>query len=61
MISRAAHRATEWPWLADAATRLRPGCATRLRDTLADRGTTVTMSGSSLASDPWQLHAKENE
>lgn len=45
----AAHWATEWPWLADAAARLREG--------LAAVGTTVETSVSSRVTDPWTLHA----
>ncbi|MDQ1725989.1 MAG: hypothetical protein QOK14_34, partial [Frankiaceae bacterium] len=52
-IVDAAHWATEWPWLADAAARL--------RETLGDRGTTVATSVSTRVTDPWRLHVKENE
>ncbi|MCK9928577.1 Nif3-like dinuclear metal center hexameric protein [Frankia sp. Mgl5] len=43
-----AHWASEWPWLAGAADRLRAG--------LAARGRTVSTSVSTLVTDPWQLH-----
>ena len=49
----AAHWATEWPWLAAAAERL--------RETLESRGTTVATSVSTRVTDPWRLHVKENE
>jgi dinuclear metal center YbgI/SA1388 family protein len=39
------HWATEWPWLADAANRLRAG--------LAERGTTVGTDVSTAPTDPW--------
>jgi dinuclear metal center YbgI/SA1388 family protein len=39
------HWATEWPWLADAARRL--------RDALAERGTTVSTVVSTTPTDPW--------
>ena len=45
----AAHWATEWPWLADAAARLREG--------LGAAGITVETSVSSRVTDPWTLHA----
>jgi dinuclear metal center YbgI/SA1388 family protein len=45
----AAHWATEWPWLHDAARRL-----TRL---LSGRGTTVETFVSRLVTDPWTEHA----
>jgi putative NIF3 family GTP cyclohydrolase 1 type 2 len=41
----AAHWATEWPWLADAARRL------------AD-ATTVDTAVSTLVTDPWTTHAR---
>ncbi|MDQ1701417.1 MAG: hypothetical protein QOF57_669, partial [Frankiaceae bacterium] len=53
LLVDAAHWATEWPWLADAAARL--------RETLGDRGTTVATSVSTRVTDPWRLHVKENE
>ncbi|MDQ1714248.1 MAG: hypothetical protein QOC60_193 [Frankiaceae bacterium] len=53
LLVDAAHWATEWPWLADAAARL--------RETLGQRGTTVATSVSSRVTDPWRLHVKENE
>ena len=43
-----AHWASEWPWLADAAERLRAG--------LAARGHTVNTAVSTLVTDPWRLH-----
>ena len=43
----AAHWATEWPWLADAAARL--------RDTLAAHGTNVECVVSRICTDPWTL------
>jgi len=45
----AAHWATEWPWLADVAARLREG--------LGAAGITVETSVSSRVTDPWTLHA----
>jgi dinuclear metal center YbgI/SA1388 family protein len=39
------HWATEWPWLEDAAGRLRAG--------LAERGTTVSTAVSTTPTDPW--------
>ena len=53
LLVDAAHWATEWPWLAEAAARL--------RDRLEERGTTVATAVSTLVTDPWQLHMKENE
>ena len=47
----AAHWATEWPWLADAAARL--------RDTLAARGTNVECTVSSTCTDPWTIARPE--
>jgi dinuclear metal center YbgI/SA1388 family protein len=47
----AAHWATEWPWLADAATRL--------HDTLAARGTNVECTVSRICTDPWTLAVPE--
>ncbi len=44
-----AHWASEWPWLAVAAARLR-------RD-LRARGRTVSTSVSAIVTDPWRLHA----
>jgi len=44
----AAHWATEWPWLPDAAERL--------RSELAAIGTTVETAVSRLRTDPWTLH-----
>ncbi|MFP5218947.1 MAG: Nif3-like dinuclear metal center hexameric protein [Actinomycetes bacterium] len=41
----AAHWATEWPWLADAARRL--GAATRVETTVSE-----------LVTDPWTVHAR---
>jgi dinuclear metal center YbgI/SA1388 family protein len=43
----AAHWATEWPWLADAATRV--------RDMVAARGTNVECSVSRTCTDPWTI------
>lgn len=43
-----AHWASEWPWLADAAERL--------RRRLAGRGTTVETRVSTTRTDPWRLH-----
>jgi dinuclear metal center YbgI/SA1388 family protein len=45
----AAHWATEWPWLRDAAHRV----VSRLRDA----GTTVEARVSEIDTDPWTLHA----
>ncbi|MCU1678835.1 MAG: hypothetical protein JWM93_3593 [Frankiales bacterium] len=53
LLVDAAHWATEWPWLVTAASRL--------RDTLAERGTTVATSVSTRVTDPWQLQLKESE
>jgi dinuclear metal center YbgI/SA1388 family protein len=53
VLVEAAHWATEWPWLADAAERLRA--------TLQARGITVTTSVSAQVTDPWRLHVKEIE
>ncbi|MGH3049204.1 MAG: Nif3-like dinuclear metal center hexameric protein, partial [Gaiellaceae bacterium] len=39
------HWATEWPWL--------PRAADRLRATLAERGTTVSIDVSVIPTDPW--------
>jgi dinuclear metal center YbgI/SA1388 family protein len=47
----AAHWATEWPWLADAATRV--------SDTLAARGTNVECVVSRICTDPWTLARPE--
>jgi dinuclear metal center YbgI/SA1388 family protein len=47
----AAHWATEWPWLADAAARL--------RDTLAAGGTNVECAVSTICTDPWTLALPE--
>ncbi|MDX6230863.1 MAG: hypothetical protein QOI76_4253 [Frankiales bacterium] len=46
-----AHWATEWPWLADAAARV--------RDTLAARGTNVECTVSRICTDPWTLARPE--
>nr|WP_101830538.1 Nif3-like dinuclear metal center hexameric protein [Frankia canadensis] len=43
-----AHWASEWPWLGQAAARLRAG--------LAARGRTVSTSVSAIVTDPWRLH-----
>jgi dinuclear metal center YbgI/SA1388 family protein len=43
-----AHWASEWPWLGQAAARLREG--------LAARGRTVSTSVSAIVTDPWRLH-----
>jgi dinuclear metal center YbgI/SA1388 family protein len=43
-----AHWASEWPWLSDAADRL--------RRRLAERGTTVETRVSTIRTDPWRLH-----
>ncbi|PPK95389.1 dinuclear metal center YbgI/SA1388 family protein [Kineococcus xinjiangensis] len=40
-----AHWASEWPWLAD--------CASRLRQGLAERGSTVDLHVSTTRTDPW--------
>jgi putative NIF3 family GTP cyclohydrolase 1 type 2 len=53
LLVDAAHWATEWPWLADAAERLRA--------TLQARGITVTTSVSAQVTDPWRMHVKEIE
>ena len=53
LLVDAAHWATEWPWLADAADRL--------RETLGERGTTVATTVSARVTDPWRLHVKETE
>lgn len=45
----AAHWATEWPWLADAAARL--------EQAMSGRGTTVETKISRVVTDPWTLHA----
>lgn len=44
-----AHWASEWPWLADAARRL--------RDLLAAAGTTVESRVSRTPTDPWTMHS----
>jgi dinuclear metal center YbgI/SA1388 family protein len=44
-----AHWASEWPWLPDAAARLRDG--------LAARGRTVVTTVSTRVTDPWRWHA----
>ncbi|RZS89642.1 dinuclear metal center YbgI/SA1388 family protein [Motilibacter rhizosphaerae] len=44
----AAHWATEWPWLADAAARVRAA--------LEQRGDTVGTAVSTVRTDPWTLH-----
>ncbi|NHC44979.1 Nif3-like dinuclear metal center hexameric protein [Motilibacter aurantiacus] len=44
----AGHWASEWPWLADAAARLRAA--------LAANGTTVETAVSRAVTDPWALH-----
>ena len=49
-----AHWATEWPWLADAAARLHAGVHERT-------GATVTTTVSTLDTDPWTLHAPEED
>ncbi|GAA2759770.1 Nif3-like dinuclear metal center hexameric protein [Actinopolymorpha rutila] len=46
-----AHWASEWPWLDDAAARLRA--------VLAERGTTVETRISTLCTDPWASHADQ--
>ncbi|OAA28629.1 dinuclear metal center protein, YbgI/SA1388 family [Frankia sp. EI5c] len=48
VIVDVAHWASEWPWLAGAADRLRAG--------LAARGRTVNTLVSTLVTDPWRLH-----
>lgn len=53
LLVDAAHWATEWPWLADAATRL--------REALAGQGTTVTTTVSTRVTDPWQLQVEGSE
>jgi dinuclear metal center YbgI/SA1388 family protein len=47
----AAHWATEWPWLADAAERV--------HDTLAADGTNVECTVSRICTDPWTLARPE--
>ena len=48
----AAHWATEWPWLTDAAALL--------TDSLRERaGITVETAVSTLVTDPWSLHVNE--
>ena len=49
------HWATEWPWLGDAAGRLRAR--------LAERGTTVSTAVSTTPTDPWvaRVHAEGRE
>jgi hypothetical protein len=47
----AAHWATEWPWLADAAARV--------HDTLAAGGTNVECTVSGICTDPWTLARPE--
>jgi putative NIF3 family GTP cyclohydrolase 1 type 2 len=42
------HWASEWPWLVDAASRL--------RERLAIAGTTVETTVSRLVTDPWAAH-----
>jgi dinuclear metal center YbgI/SA1388 family protein len=42
------HWASEWPWLADAASRL--------ENALADAGTTVVTRVSAILTDPWTVH-----
>ena len=49
-----AHWASEWPWLADAAARLHAGISERTGDT-------VTTTVSTLDTDPWTLHAPEED
>jgi dinuclear metal center YbgI/SA1388 family protein len=44
----ATHWASEWPWLREAATRL--------RERLAELGTTVETTVSRLVTDPWATH-----
>ncbi|WP_018635055.1 Nif3-like dinuclear metal center hexameric protein [Parafrankia elaeagni] len=48
VIVDVAHWASEWPWLAGAADRLRAG--------LAARGRTVNTLVSTRVTDPWRLH-----
>ncbi|MDP9396723.1 MAG: Nif3-like dinuclear metal center hexameric protein [Actinomycetota bacterium] len=47
-IVDAAHWATEWPWLADAARRLPRA--------LGERGTSVAVRVSTIVTDPWGEH-----
>jgi dinuclear metal center YbgI/SA1388 family protein len=47
------HWATEWPWLADAAARLRAA--------LEARGTTVGTEVSVIVTDPWSGHVASRE
>ena len=49
-----AHWASEWPWLADAASRLHAGVHERT-------GANVTTTVSTLDTDPWTLHAPEED
>lgn len=49
----AAHWATEWPWLRDAAERL--------RSALEATGTTVETAVSHRRTDPWTLHLSSSE
>jgi putative NIF3 family GTP cyclohydrolase 1 type 2 len=48
-----AHWASEWPWLAAAASAL--------RSDLAARGRTVSTSVSTLVTDPWQWHVASRQ
>lgn len=48
-----AHWASEWPWLADAADRLRAG--------LTARGRTVVTTVSTRVTDPWRWHVPSSD
>jgi dinuclear metal center YbgI/SA1388 family protein len=48
-----AHWASEWPWLADAAGRLRAG--------LSARGRTVVTTVSTRVTDPWRWHVPSSD
>jgi dinuclear metal center YbgI/SA1388 family protein len=50
----AAHWATEWPWLDDAARGL-------VEATAAGSTATVDVSVSSIVTDPWTVHAKQKD
>jgi putative NIF3 family GTP cyclohydrolase 1 type 2 len=50
-IVDAAHWATEWPWLPEAAAVLRAGLASR-----PDNVAVPTATVSELRTDPWSLH-----
>ena len=51
----AAHWATEWPWLPQAAEILRAGLSGRT-DNVSLPASLPTMTVSELRTDPWSLH-----